>query len=261
MGKRRATRVLGFGDVHWSDREPAALAVLERAAAHFKPDVIVDGGDLLNCDAFAHHPMHVLADDDGYDYAERELYPAYAWSKKMEGFAADRMIQLAGNHDEWLERWMANGTRAHKAFQSLRPSVYMRKNRGPRHMYIPYSKQFGDRKSRVNLSPELIVVHGWVANKYAAERHRQLAKPYSVIFHHTHRAETAGPAPMFDGRHTQAMNAGCLCRLQPKYNHGSPTEWVHGFWVAYLGHRSFTLYPIVIRPDFSCVLPDGKELR
>lgn len=258
--KQEAVRVLGFGDVHWTDRDPAAVALVETAARYFKPDIIVDGGDLLNCDAFARHPMHVLSCDDGYDYMETELLPAWEWSRKMESLATRGMIQLAGNHDEWFERWMVNGSRREKAFRSLRPAVKMREGRRPSHRYIPYSNQHGDRRSGVKLCPWLIVIHGWASNKFAADRHLQMAKPYSVIYHHTHRQETR-VAPMFNGKHVEAMSAGCLCRLTPKYNHSAPTEWVHGFWVAYLGPRSFTAYPITIRPDYRCILPDGKELK
>ena len=104
------------------------------------------------------------------------------------------------------------------------------------------------------------MVHGWCANKYAAQRHLDLAKPYSIIYHHTHRAEMRF-ATMADGKLCQAMCAGCLCRKQPKYaTNGQPSEWTHGFWVAYLGHKSFTMYPVTIVKGCA-VMPDGKEIR
>lgn len=259
MSKTRAVRVLWFGDVHWSDRDERAIALVEKSAELFKPDIIVDLGDLLNCDAFSRHPMRLLDEDDGYDYVESELAPAYKWSCRMEKLARQRMIQLAGNHDEWMEKWMANGTRSHRAFKSMRPSVQMRKDRGRGYRYIPFSSLHGDRKGVFRLPCGVLFVHGWASGKYAADRHLQLGKPYSVIYGHTHRAETR-TAPMYDGTYVTAINAGCLCRKQPKYAHGgSPTEWVTGFGVLYAGKTSFTAYPITIHGS-SVVLPDGRQV-
>lgn len=260
MAKKRAKRVLWFGDVHWSDRNEAAVEIVEKAAERFRPDVIVDIGDLLNCDAFSRHPKQALDETAEYDYVAGELDPAWKWSRRMEKHAREQYIQMGGNHDDWMSRYLASMDDGRRAFKSLLPERYMTRDRSRGYRYIPFYKQHGDRRGAFHLPCGVLFVHGWAAPKYAAERHLQLAKPFSVIFGHTHRAETR-TAPMYDGRVTTAINAGCLCKLQPKYAHGgSPTEWTTGFGVLYAGARSFTAYPIAIR-DNSCVLPNGTEVR
>ena len=68
-------------------------------------------------------------------------------------------------------------------------------------------------------------------------------------------------ADPWTGDPVEAMNAGCLCKKSPLYRHdGSPTQWAHGFWIAFIGRRSFTIYPILINKG-RAVMPDGKEIR
>ena len=114
------------------------------------------------------------------------------------------------------------------------------------------------------LGRKLMVVHGWSASKYCADKHLQMAKPYSVIYHHSHRAEQRTTS-MADGRLVTALNAGCLCLKQPVYAlSGMPTEWTTGFWVCYMGRNSFSLYSIPILGKGSkrfCIMPDGKEIK
>lgn len=258
--EKKATRVLWFGDVHWSDRDERAVALVEKAARVFRPDIIVDMGDLLNCDAFSRHPKQHLDDDAEYDYVEAELSPAKAWSVRMESLAGKRYVQMAGNHDAWFSRWLAAVDDGRRAFRSLDPQAYMSAGRSKKFSYVPYCKQHGDRKGTFKIEPGVLFVHGWAAPKHAAERHLQLGSPYSVIYAHTHRAETRSKI-MYDGKYVMAMNAGCLCKQQPKYAHGgSPSEWTQGFGVLYAGSKSFTAYPIAIHGS-SVVLPDGREIK
>lgn len=67
---------------------------------------------------------------------------------------------------------------------------------------------------------------------------------------------------MCDGKMVGAWSAGCLCARTPIYAHGgAPTEWSHGFWVAYIGRDSFTVYTVPIFDKGYAVLPDGKEVK
>lgn len=252
-----ATKIFGYTDIHWSDRDKTALAVAEAAQRAFKPDVAVIGGDLLNCGPFSRHPARKLDEDDGYDYISTELEPARQFLDRVQRHAK-RTVMLEGNHDEWFERWMT-GWRDRQIFGSLAPSRYLSADRRD-FSYVPFTKLGANRLGGVRLGPRLIAVHGWAAQKYAADRHLQMAKPYSIIYHHTHRADHRR-ATMCDGKLVEALCAGCLCRTIPIYAHnGNPTEWTHGFWVAYVGSRSHTIYSVAIERG-AAVMPNGKEVR
>lgn len=254
-----ARKVFGYTDIHWSDRDEQALEVAMKAQRLFKPDISVIGGDLINAGPFSRHPKTKIDADEEYDLITTELDPANQFLNYVQKHTRHHTFMLEGNHDEWVERWIVR-TDAHGRFGSLLPSRYFTSNR-KKFSYIPFTKLDGDRRGALQLTPQLLVVHGWATPKYAAQRHIELAKPYSIIYHHTHRYDNR-IVPMYDGKLCEGMNAGCLCKKSPIYAHnGSPTEWVHGFWVAYLGSNSHTLYPVPIHESGFAVMPDGKEVK
>jgi len=255
--KHNARRVFGYTDIHWSDRDEHALAIAQHAQGIFAPDVTVLGGDLLNCTAFSRHPKRKLDHDEGYDYLESELKPANRFLDEVQRWTRDETVLLEGNHDEWFERWIRN-TEGAMGLQSLLPSRYLCQRDAFR--YVSFSPGRDKRQCNYQLAPFLVATHGWCAPKYAAQHHLDRAKDISVIFHHTHRFDDRA-VPLFRGGPIRATSAGCLCKRIPMYAHnGSPTDWTHGFWVAFVGRQSFTVYPVLIA-NGSAVLPDGTEVR
>ena len=248
-------KVFFFPDIHWSERDPAALDVALAAWREFRPDHTVIGGDLLNVGALSHHPGIRLDEDDNYDYVESDLKPARDF---LLGLTRKSPVTLLeGNHDDRLERWIMR-TDGGMAFKSLLPSKYLGSVAGVR--YLQFS---GDdwRKQHLRLSPRLAVVHGWTAGKAALDRHLDSAKPISVVFFHTHRLAMK-VNHLYDGTTQTAVNGGCLCKLQPIYAHnGSPQDWSHGFVQGYVSRKDHHLYPVAITPDYTAVLPSGKELH
>ncbi len=255
---KRSTKIFGFTDIHWSDRDPLALAVAEKAQRTFKPDHTVIGGDLLNCGPFSRHPIRKIDEDAEYDLVHSELEPAAKFLDRVAKHTK-KTTMLEGNHDEWLERWIRR-TEGGQALKSLLPKNYLSDGRA-NFTYVPFTGLGPERNSFIKLAPSLIAVHGWGAPKHAAERHLQLAKPYSIIYHHTHRSESR-IAAMCDGKISGAWSAGCLCKRTPIYAHGGcPTEWTHGFWVAYVGRGSFTVYNVPIHAKGFAILPDGEQVK
>ena len=248
-------KVFFFPDIHWSERDEAALEVAWQAWLRFKPDHTVVGGDLLNVGALSRHDGIRLDEDENYDYVESDLKPARSFVESLT--KKSRVTLLEGNHDDRLERWMLR-TDGGRAFQSLLPSRYL--GRLPGVKYLQFS---GDdwRKQHLRLSPKLAVVHGWTAGKAALDRHLEWAKPISIVFFHTHRL-AAKSIRLYDGSSQTAVNGGCLCKLQPVYAHnGSPMDWDHGFVQGYVSRKDHHLFPVGITPEYSCVTPDGGLIR
>jgi hypothetical protein len=260
MAKRKqAQRVFGFPDIHWSDRDRRALAVAEAAHRKFKPDRTVIGGDLVCCDPFSSWARKGFDKADTADYLITEIEPANAFLSRIASNTGYRGIDfIEGNHENRVERWLAN-SKIGKSLRSLTPRNQFSKGR-KNFRYIPYFAPNEGRMPHVKLARDLIVIHGWCAPKYAAQHHMDKARDVSVIYNHTHRPDKRW-AKTWSGKPIMAMSAGCLCNLSPKYAHGgSPTDWGHGFWVAYVGTRSWTVYDVMINHRYEAVLPDGTEV-
>lgn len=259
----KAIRVFGYTDIHWSDRDEQAMAVAMAAQRRFRPDITVIGGDLLNCDSFKRHARRKIDEDHEYDYINSELKPARRFLDAVQKHTTQRLIMLEGNHDAWFERWIVNTDGAH-GLRSLLPRRFLSCNaKGDKRKcwtYVSFGPEKPERECAYRLRHDLIVTHGWCAPKYAARHHLDRARDISVIFHHTHRFDRC-VVPLFRGGIIEAFSAGCLCKRKPMYAHnGAPTDWVHGFWVAFLGKQSYTAYPVTIKKG-SAVLPDGTEVK
>jgi predicted phosphodiesterase len=257
--KTRSKRVFGFTDIHWENRDDEALHTAMAAMEDFKPDIVVIGGDLLDCSPFSHHPRKKMVEGLGRGWNERELVPAIQFLDWVQDRTSYTYF-LEGNHEEWIERFCMTGGAAYRAIYDI-ISPKRNLSRGRKNFkYISYTNTKGTSGGCVKLSPRLSVVHGWTTCKHAAAKHLELSRTRSIIFHHTHRRQMATGRDPWSGQPIEAFSAGCLCKLQPIYAHGgSPTEWTHGFWVAYLGKHSYTAYPIPIIKG-AAVLPDGRKI-
>ena len=260
MAKSTTTKVFGYTDIHWSDRDEKALTVARLAQAYMMPDITVIGGDLLNADPFTRFSRSKVPKGLVTDWGEDELKPSLKFLDNVQALTKQHTYFVEGNHDAWIERWAANNSTAATTYSLISPRLHIVGNRS-RFSYLPYVPEGQGRNSALVLHPKLAVVHGWSICRHAAAKHLELSRSRSVIFHHTHRIQRDVGRDPWTGQPIEAFSAGCLCKLQPKYAHGgSPTQWNHGFWVAYLGKRNYTAYAIEIHKG-SCVLPDGKEIK
>lgn len=255
-----ATRIFGYTDIHWEDRDERALALAQKAHLYFKPDITVIGGDLLNCDPFSRHPR-AKTEEVTHDWNESELKPANRFLDWVQRHTTRETVFLEGNHEERIERFLANNGVAGQALGGVISARRLLGAGRDRFRWVPFTELKMGRQGAFTPHHSLSIVHGWCASKHAAHRHLELSRTRSVIFHHTHRIQHELSRDPWSGQIIEAFSAGCLCKLQPIYAHnGSPTQWAHGFWVAYVGQSGYTAYPIPISRG-SAVMPDGKEIR
>lgn len=257
-----ARRIFGYTDIHWADRDEEALEVAKQAQTYFKPHVTVIGGDLLNCEPFSRHPRTKVSEEVAERWEEDELIPANKFLDWVQARTLDTTEFLEGNHEEWIERYLVGSGLGGVALGKRSTAKQLLGGRRSRFNWTPFTELKQGRQGVYSPCPRLAVVHGWCATRHAAARHLELSRSRSVIYHHTHRAQHEISRDPWTGRIIEAFSAGCLCKLQPIYAHnGSPTQWSHGIWVAYIGKRGdYTAYPVSISKG-SAVLPDGKEIR
>ena len=247
-------RVFGFPDPHIPDNDPLATEVALRAHEAFHPDITIIGNDFVQCTPFQQHKVNKLRESHAQDFKRDTIDPANKIIDRIQDSTQLTVFQQ-GNHDAWIERWAARGASTEKSVYSLISlETHFAKDRA-RFIWMP---EYGQN---IKIHEDLYCVHGWSYCKNAAGKHLDLTKTKSIIFHHTHRMQMDVGGDYWDDDSIQSMSAGCLCSKKPMYKHGKePTAWSHGFWVAYVGKNSFTVYPVLIKKG-QAVLPCGTEIK
>jgi len=249
--KHNAIKVFGYTDIHIPNQDNEALQIAMAGQRFFKPDITIVGNDLIDCTPYTRWADSTIREALAKDWYKTEIKPANKFLDYVQKYTK-KTIFLPGNHDKWIERWAARSGKTGLAIYSL---ISLRHNLLKNRINIEYVDDF------VNLHKNLIVIHGWTCCKHAAYKHIELSKTKSIIFNHTHRRQSITVQDPWSGLPIEAICAGCLCKKKPMYKHdGSPTEWTHGFWIAYIGKFSFTIYPIIIH-NSRAIMPDGKEIK
>ena len=249
----KAVRWFGYPDMHIPDHDPEAVAVAEAAQREFKPDNVIVGNDMLQATPFSRFGNHTIQESLAQDFKATELDPANDFMDRVQRYTKTTYFQ-EGNHDAHIERWAANhGQGAVSIFSLISPRINLSKGRKD-FVYIRQGEN-------IQLHPKLICTHGWSYSIHCAAVHRRKSPLQSVIFNHAHRMQSDTLTYPAMDMPTTAMCAGCLCKRQPMYKHdGNPTGWTHGFWVAYVGSKDFTMYAVPINKG-RAILPSGKEIK
>lgn len=270
-GRARGTADLWFvfPDTHFPDQDPEALELVLEVHRILHPEYSLFLGDILDCGLFSSHAKRTIAEDTAYDYKKLEIDPCNAMIDTVQENTKFWTYYLEGNHEARIERWAVNNGRAGESIYNLiSPKATLATGRD-NYTQIPYEEPTGNRMGYVEIvSPlkkmrtgGLVAVHGWSHAKAAARRHLELSRSRSIIYGHTHRAQTEVSRDPWSGNIIKSWSPGCLSKLQPFYAHGgAPSEWTHGFSLIYVGQTSWTEYNISIVKG-SCVLPSGEEIK
>lgn len=247
---------VAFGDTHFPEQDDKAISCLLKALRHLQPDIAISLGDLIDCKSFSTHPKDSAGDTPYND----EIAAANTFLDEVQEHS-DRLVLVEGNHEHRIERY-ANRSRAGASVADmLSPRRLLTAGRDNVE-YISYGVEDGTY-AHYALSPYLACVHGWSYADNATKQHLKLSQGVSIIHGHTHRADYTSMQSLWrPGHKIEAMSAGCLCRLVPNYNVGTPNTWTNGFVVGYIGResRDHTIYFVNVRNGY-CVLPGGKEIH
>lgn len=245
-------KFLAFGDTHFPQQDDSALETFKKVVQDSKPDLVVCLGDVLDCKAFSTHAQDIEGDTP----YKHELDQANALFDFIQKYTP-KLVMLEGNHEYRVIRHAANDRAGKATLSLLSPRKNLSKGRS-NFTYVNYDGCQG-MYSHYAISPNLVAVHGWSFAQDATRQHLKLSQGRSVIHGHTHRADHVMSQKVWGKGTVEAMSAGCLTKLIPTYNVGSPVTWVNGFIQGLVGAKSHTLYfvPIV---NGACVLPSGQEM-
>ncbi len=223
------TRGLFFVDSHWGHEikcgkkrplhDPKAHHVLLKIASDWKPQVIIMGGDGLDCGAASHWNANkprltegLRLEKDAADYHGEVLQP-------LEGLGAKQKHYILGNHEDWVEQFVDSNP-AIEGLVSVDDMLGLTSNGWDVH---PQGSVINEGK--------LYFMHGDTVRsstypaRYAVDTYGR-----SICFGHFHSPQSHTRVSALDtaDKHT-GRSVGCLCRKDPGYGRGSPNRWAQGF--------------------------------
>ena len=232
-------RFIALWDIHWGFErrnrkkipihDPRTLASVLSFARDFKPDVVVWGGDLLDCSAISHHNRKKRLAVEDLRLAEDAAGLAHFMGQLRAAGSVEQEYYLLGNHEDWL-RDVVEEYPALEGILSVRNLLQ-----------LPESVAMVDQGGSLQLG-KLVFLHGdqLKGGDYVAKRNGEIyAKNIRFGHYHTYQVATRCSPLDQDDIHT-AIAVPCLCRRDLSYGEGAPNKWAQGFLWGYLGPKSFT---------------------
>jgi len=220
-------------DTHGSVVDVDAIKAFLADLEIVKPAEIIMLGDHLECGGFLaeHHTLGYVAQSE-YSFAD----DCVATNSMLDSIAKlapkARVDYLEGNHERRIETWICTQVRkSQKDGYFLRQmfsadSVLSIEKRGIR--WIRQGVFYDDLPLPATIKRgHCYFTHGSSTAKHAAAEH---VKKFggNVVYGHTHRADSYVIRTVKEGS-IGAWNPGCLCQLQPLWQHTNPTDWTHGY--------------------------------
>jgi len=220
-------------DTHGVKADPAALAALLGDLRSIAPREIVMLGDHLDCGGFLaqHHTMGYVAETE-YTFEDDVAACNQLLDQIQAIVPAASIYYLEGNHERRMERWCVT-----QALANRKDSDYLRRMFSAESVLslekrgIQYFKQgafyHGLRIPSTIKLGKCFFTHGSRAGTHSAA---QTLADFggNVVFGHTHRMDSSTKRSVSEGV-MGAWNPGCLCQLQPLWQHTQITGWSHGY--------------------------------
>lgn len=197
--------------------DPRALDVTLQAVSDLHPDVIILGGDILDCGAIAHwndgSPRSVEGlrlHRDMEECRERFIEP-------LEGIAKT-LVYIKGNHERFVEDLLDKHPGLEGAL-SIEKGLQLKAG-GWR--IVPVGGHYNLHK--------LVFVHGDQIrgtarpSKWAVEAYEK-----NIRFGHFHRYEATSKISALDNQSKTGISVPCLMKRSPAYQGGAPNRWQQGF--------------------------------
>ena len=233
-GKDDIVRVI-IPDTHGAKASSEALAACLGDIKALDPDEVILLGDHVDCGGFLaqHHVMGYVA-ESSYTY-ESDIAATNAFLDAVQVAAPRAKVEyIEGNHERRIESWALTQT-----LRNSKDAEYLRRAFAPEFLLklaergIAYYRQ-GEFYDDLPLPGTIrkgkcYFFHGSSTSKQATTTTLN-SFAGNVVFGHTHREQSSSARPVHAGQ-IKAWNPGCLCELQPLWQHTNPTSWTHGFAV------------------------------
>lgn len=224
-------KVVLLFDVHLTEKVPKQYEVVKKFIKGFIPDIVVLGGDFMDCSSLSHWNQNKKREMEGKRFA-KECQVANKELDFLQEYSF-KQVYLKGNHEDWVDQYVD----AHPELEGL---IDLESNLKLKERFI----EVVDVNKLYRLG-NLYITHGMYTNLYHAAKHLNRLG-CNVVYGHTHNIQSA-MMNMRMQKPIQATAIGCLCDHSPSYLKGKPANWINGFAVVYLqDNGDFNLYPVNI---------------
>ena len=222
-------------DTHGAKVDKSAVASMLSDITELNPQEIVLLGDHVDCGGHLalHHVMGYVAETP-YSY-EDDIAAANSFLDSLREAAPNARIDyIEGNHERRVETWCVTQTLRHQHDSEGLRRLYAPEYRlNLKERDISYFRESvcydGLSLPGVIKRGKCYFFHGFSTAKNAtAATVEKIAG--NAVFGHTHRGQSTIMRKANVGV-IGAWNPGCLCELQPLWQHANPTEWTHGYGI------------------------------
>lgn len=260
-------------DIHSYQRDKKAFNVMMRALPHlakiYNITKFVNLGDLLEVGEASTHPPCSVYERIPKFLDEMEWALEDFWKPAMRACPDANFYALMGNHenrwDKKIVRQLSSKNLISKDYAECMYQDYM-----PTDIYeemgihvTPYGNESVTDGILELIPGKLIAVHGWNFAKNSSATHlNQLHGGYSMVYGHTHRAQSHVVRNPVTRERVEAWSFGALAKSEMKWHGGNPNDHVLGFGLANVYGDAFNIQSLSINigKDDSriLILPDGK---
>ena len=220
-------------DSHGSVIDPVVASAFLADLEVLQPSSVIMLGDHIDCGGFLaqHHTIGYVA-QSAYTF-EEDCSAANQFLDAIQKASPKSVIEyIEGNHERRIENWCTTQSLKIGADAKFLSSMFSTQSvlhlekRG-----IAFYKQgvfYDNLRIPATIRRDgCFFTHGEYTSRNAAASH--LAKYNANTWYaHTHRVDMATKRTVKDGL-IGAWNPGCLCQLQPLWQHTNLTDWGHGY--------------------------------
>ena len=259
--KEFSNYVVVLSDLHFPLHCQKSIDIALTVIYELKPKSIIINGDSLDMLAISRFPKDIRTQ---YNLLEERIeYHKFLYSLIEISHGAE-IIEVHGNHsgDSTFGRWWRYlGERIPEL--ACLPDI--KEKLSYQNIFLGELQNNVSMADYVELTPELIVLHGDVVRKNGGYSARGTLDKYlqSSIMGHTHRVgSTAQRVPSIGKRGEKQIYAweiGCMCDLNPLY--GSAPNWQNAFAIISLGEDdSYGIETVMINNGKANIATLGKTI-
>lgn len=238
LGKKKTSKSSQFcrvviPDSHGSSVDSKAISAFFHDLEVINPSEVVMLGDHLECGGFLaqHHTLGYIAQSK-YTFAD-DVVACNQFLDKIQGTVGKCDIHyIEGNHERRIENWITTQTLKNPDDAEYLHSMFsvdIVLNLQKRGIRLIEQGKFYDKlklPSTIKLG-NCYFTHGISTAKHAASVHVQKFGG-NIVYGHTHRCDAYTIKTVKAGT-IGGWSPGCLCKLQPLWQHTNPTDWSHGY--------------------------------
>jgi len=256
-------------DVHSYQRDVPAFDLFMKALPilnkSYNVTKFVQLGDLLECGEFSSHPITSVYERIPNYIEEVDWALNHFWKPAMDELTNANFYALIGNHEDRINKWLGHRLGSNPlATQIYNDYMPMDLYKGMGIHVTPHGRE-DVREGILELFPNLYCIHGWSIAKNAAKAHIDIITgAHSIVFGHTHRAQSDIRRNPVSNEYIRSSSFGSLAKTAMLWHNGKPTDHTLGFGVVFTYGKHFVVQHIPITMDGNkriMILPNGEVLE